>query len=129
MNLLERHLARAYRPDSLAWDDRELLAREDAWTFALSAQLAPEDADCDFYWAPLVPSAPQIALHLARLRGQLRARLLAALDRRRWVAAFVPPAWAREPRPLPLTGPEVGAWRNRGPPAAVAALGAPVIWP
>jgi hypothetical protein len=87
MNLRELHLERAYGPDSPAWDDPARLDWEDAWALALWGQLAPEDADL----------SPRAALHLAWLRVQLRARLLAAQCRRIWAAAF-PPAF-----PLPLT--------------------------
>lgn len=119
MNLLERHLACAYRADSPAWDDCPRLAREDAWTLALADQLAPEDADFDFYWTPEVPEAPLVVLHMARLRGQLRARLLGALHRRRWVV-LMPSAWELAPA-LPVSchaglRAAIAAWPHTGRP-------------
>lgn len=116
---LERFLARAYSPRSGVWDDRAELSEVDSWTLALWDQLAPEDADAD--WLPLL--AARVALTAARLRGQLRAALLAALRRRRW-QSFTPSSWDREPAPLVLDG----LWRrtqlDRGPPAVAVAGGA-----
>jgi hypothetical protein len=118
---LERHLARVYGPGSDVWDDRARLADVDKWTLALWGQLDAENVNADLGWLPLM--APQAALTVARLHGQLRAALLAAQCRRRW-QSFTPRAGEREPGPLALNGP----WRRpeleRGPPAAAVAGGA-----